>query len=402
MSGPRLVLTINCGSSSLKFTIINPETGEERLKGQADALGSSSAALSWQRDEKEGTQKLSPGDDYEGVIGALVKRFDGPWSALREQLRAIGHRVVHGGEQFADSTLINDSVVSAIRACCELAPLHNPAALQGIQASLLAFPELPQVAVFDTAFHQSLPDYAYLYALPYSLYRDHQLRRYGMHGSSHRYIGERSAEILKTPTDNINVISAHLGNGASLCAIKNGKSVDTSMGLTPLEGLVMGSRCGDLDPGLLLHLGEALDYSLAELEQLLNRNSGLLGISELSNDCRELEEAMGKGHAGASLALKLFCYRLAKYIAAYTVPLKRVDSLIFTGGIGENSSWVRRETIGWLSQLGYQLDNKRNEDIRFGSEGQISRDGTPDILVIPTREDWVIARDTIRLANRAL
>ncbi|QFT54727.1 acetate kinase [Microbulbifer sp. THAF38] len=401
MSAQNLVLIFNCGSSSLKLSAIDPTSGEEHLNGQADALNTSSAVLKWQYCDKEGKQPLSPGDDYDSVIGALVERFAGPWSELRKQLVAIGHRVVHGGEQFADSALIDNHVLSAIRACCELAPLHNPAALQGIQASLVAFPELPQVAVFDTAFHQSLPDYAYLYALPYRFYRDHHLRRYGMHGSSHRYIGERCAELLNKPTNNINVISAHLGNGASLCAIKEGQSVDTSMGLTPLEGLVMGSRCGDLDPGLLLHLGEALDYSLAELELLLNRNSGLLGISELSNDCRELEEAMAKGHAGASLALKIFCYRLAKYIAAYTVPLKRVDSLVFTGGIGENSAWVRRETTGWLSQFGYQLDEMCNEEICFGAEGRISKDETPDIFVIPTREEWVIARDTIRLASRA-
>ncbi|WP_299581092.1 acetate kinase [uncultured Microbulbifer sp.] len=401
MPGPSLVLILNCGSSSLKFSAIDPADGAEFLYGQAEALGTSAARLKWRQHNEEGDEQLSPTDDCESIIEALVGRFAESWSHLRERLMAIGHRVVHGGEHFADSALINTKVLSAIRNCCELAPLHNPAALQGIQASLTAFPQLPQVAVFDTAFHQSMPDYAYLYALPYSLYRDHHIRRYGMHGSSHRSIAERGAQLLKTPTDKVNIISAHLGNGASICAIKGGQSLDTSMGLTPLEGLVMGSRCGDLDPGLLLHLGEALDYSLAELELLLNRKSGLLGISELSNDCRELEEAMAKGHAGARLALNIFCYRLAKYIAAYTVPLKRLDALVFTGGIGENSSWVRRKTIDWLSPLGYQLDAERNEKIRFGAEGRISRIGTPDIFVIPTREDWVIARDTARLAAKA-
>ncbi|GAA5442704.1 acetate kinase [Microbulbifer sp. NBRC 101763] len=399
MPNPGLVLILNCGSSSLKFAALDPFSGEEYLSGQADALGSSGAVLNWRYCSEDNSQPLSPSDDCESVIGWLVERFDGTWLGLKARLLAIGHRVVHGGELFADSVLIDQQVLTAIRSCCELAPLHNPAALQGIQTALIAFPQVPQAAVFDTAFHQGMPDYAYLYALPYRLYQDHHIRRYGMHGSSHRYIAERSAELLGKPTTEANVISAHLGNGASIAAIKGGHSVDTSMGLTPLEGLVMGSRCGDLDPGLLLHLGESLDYSLAELEQLLNRESGLLGLSGLSNDCRELEEAMENGHEGARLALEVFCYRLAKYIAAYTVPLRRVSALAFTGGIGENSSWVRHRTISWLSALGYQLNQERNEATRFGAEGLISKAGTLDIFVIPTREDWVIARDAARLAS---
>jgi len=399
MPNPGLVLIFNCGSSTLKFAVLNPFSGEEQLSGQADALGSSGAVLKWRYDGEDSARQLSPSDDFESVIGGLVDRLDGPWSDLKTHLVAIGHRVVHGGEQFADSVLIDQEVLVAIRSCCELAPLHNPAALQGIQVALIAFPQLPQIAVFDTAFHQGMPDYAYLYALPYRFYREHHIRRYGMHGSSHRYIAERSAELQGKPITETNVVSAHLGNGASVAAIKGGQSVDTSMGLTPLEGLVMGSRCGDLDPGLLLHLGEALDYSLAELEQLLNRESGLFGLSELSNDCRELEEAMENGHKGARLALEVFCYRLAKYIAAYSIPLRRVCALAFTGGIGENSAWVRHRTIHWLSALGYQINRERNEATRFGVEGLISKAGTVDIFVIPTREDWVIARDAARLAS---
>ncbi|MFA0811501.1 acetate kinase [Microbulbifer epialgicus] len=401
MPDPGLVLILNCGSSSLKFAALDPTNGEEHLSGQADALESSVATLKWRYRGENNLLQLSPNDDFRSVIEGLVERMDGPWSTLKTQLLAIGHRVVHGGEHFANSVLIDQQVLTAIRSCCELAPLHNPAALQGIQAALLAFPQLPQVAVFDTAFHQDMPDYAYLYALPYKLYREHHIRRYGMHGSSHRYIAERSAELLGKPSSEINVISAHLGNGASIAAIKGGHSVDTSMGLTPLEGLVMGSRCGDLDPGLLLHLGEALDYSFTKLEQLLNRESGLLGLSELSNDCRELEEAMENGHSGARLALEVFSYRLAKYIAAYTIPLHRVNALVFTGGIGENSTWVRQKTTNWLSALGYQLSQEQNESTRFGIEGRISKASTPEILVIPTREDWVIARDAAQLASGA-
>ncbi|WP_299945178.1 acetate kinase [uncultured Microbulbifer sp.] len=399
MANPDLVLILNCGSSSLKFAALDPGSGKEFLCGQANALGGAAAKLIWRYRAQNGAQKLSRDDDDTTVIRALVDRFDGQWSELKNRLIAIGHRVVHGGELFASSVLIDEEVLSAIQSCCELAPLHNPVALQGIQAALAAFPQLPQVAVFDTAFHQSMPDYAYLYALPYRLYQEHHIRRYGMHGSSHRYISERSAQLLGRPTPEVNIISAHLGNGASIAAIKGGYSVDTSMGLTPLEGLVMGTRCGDLDPGLLLYLGRTLNYSLGEIEQLLNRESGLIGLSGLSNDCRALEQAAEDGHTGARLALEVFCYRLAKYIAAYTIPLHRVTALVFTGGIGENSAWVRDRTTAWLNGLAYQLDPALNEKIRFGAEGRISRQNTPEVLVIPTREDWVIAKDTAQLAR---
>ncbi|WKD48477.1 acetate kinase [Microbulbifer spongiae] len=398
MLEPDLVLILNCGSSSLKFAVLDPESGKEFLCGQANALGGTTAKLVWRYRAQNETQQLDRDDDYTTVIRILVDRFDRQWSELRERLLAIGHRVVHGGELFASSVLIDEEVLSAIRSCCELAPLHNPVALEGIQAALAAFPQVSQVAVFDTAFHQSMPDYAYLYALPYRLYQQHHIRRYGMHGSSHRYISERTAQLLRKPVPEINVISAHLGNGASIAAIKGGQSVDTSMGLTPLEGLVMGTRCGDLDPGLLLYLGRTLNYSLDEIEQLLNRESGMRGLSELSNDCRALEQAAEGGHTGARLALEVFCYRLAKYIAAYTIPLHQVTALVFTGGIGENSAWVRTRTTDWLNGHAYQLDPALNEKIRFGAEGRISRQNTPEVLVIPTREEWVIARDAAQLA----
>ncbi|WP_444893658.1 acetate/propionate family kinase [Microbulbifer sp. TRSA001] len=399
MSDQNLILIFNCGSSSVKFSVLDPDSGAEHLAGIAEALGTPKAKLKWHYQGTEDSHRLALDSDHAAVINELVTQFDRAWSELQDGLKAIGHRVVHGGEHFSSSVLINQKVMACIEECCDLAPLHNPAALKGIYAALDAFPQLPQVAVFDTAFHQQMPKYAYLYGLPYPLYEEHKIRRYGMHGSSYQYIGERCAELLGKQTAELNIIAAHLGGGASICAIKQGRSVDTSMGLTPLEGLVMGSRCGDLDPGILLYLQQSLGYTQASLEQLLNRESGMLGISTLSSDCRALEQAAEKDHQGAKLALEIFCYRLAKYIAAYTIPLGSVDALVFTGGIGENSSGVRSRTIEWLKPLGYQLNPEANQKTKSQVEGLISAQETPNILVIPTKEDWIIARDTSRLVQ---
>ncbi|AWF81704.1 acetate kinase [Microbulbifer sp. A4B17] len=399
MSDEALVLIINCGSSSVKFSVLAPNSGAEYLAGIAEALGTPKAKLKWHYQGVEDSHRLALDTDHAAVINELVTQFDSAWSDLQDRLTAIGHRVVHGGEHFSSSVLINQKVIACIEECNSLAPLHNPAALKGIYASLDAFPQLPQVAVFDTAFHQQMPIYAYLYGLPYSLYEEQKIRRYGMHGSSYQYVSERCAELLGKQTTELNIIAAHLGGGSSICAINCGRSVDTSMGLTPLEGLVMGSRSGDLDPGILLHLQQALGYTQASLEQLLNRESGMLGISSLSSDCRTLEQAAKKDHKGAKLALEIFCYRLAKYIASYTIPLTSVDALVFTGGIGENSSWVRNRTTEWLKPLGYQMDPERNQKTRSQAEGLISAQGSPKILVIPTKEEWVIARDTSRLVQ---
>ncbi|WP_250460825.1 acetate kinase [Microbulbifer litoralis] len=399
MSSSGLVLIFNAGSSSLKFSVIDPDSGRESLDGIGDALGSEQPVLKWQYDGHKHARKLDAGAGHGEVIDFLVGDLLGELPALKKRLIAIGHRIVHGGEHFSRSVLIDRKVIEAIGECASLAPLHNPPGLLGIRAALEAFPQLPQAAVFDTAFHQTLPEHAYLYALPYSLYREHRLRRYGMHGSSHRFVSERAADLLQKPLRETNIISAHLGNGASVAAIKGGTSVDTSMGLTPLEGLVMGTRCGDVDAGLLMHLQESLGYSPERLNQLLNRESGLLGISGLSNDCRELEQAAAEGHRGARLALEIFCYRLAKYIAAYTVPLRRVNAVIFTGGIGENSSWVRERVLHWLAALDYRLDTEMNERMRFGAEGAITPAGSPTAMVIPTNEEWVIARDAAGLVD---
>ncbi|KUJ84718.1 acetate kinase [Microbulbifer flavimaris] len=399
MAHSRQVLIFNTGSSSLKFAVVDPGSGEASLSGIADSLGGPEPALEWKIRDNEEQIQLSTGANHGDAIRVLVEEILAGLPELHGQLVAVGHRVVHGGEEFADSALIDSQVIEAIEKCAHLAPLHNPAALAGIRAAKQAFPELPQVAVFDTAFHQTLPQHAFLYALPYQLYREHKIRRYGMHGTSHKFVSERAAALLQRPLSKTNTITAHLGNGASITAVKGGVSVDTSMGMTPLEGLVMGSRCGDIDPGVLVHLGDALEYSPEALNQVLNRESGLLGISELSNDCRELEQAATDGHRGALLALEIFCYRLAKYVAAYTLPLRRVHGLVFTGGIGENSSWIRARTMHWLGAISYELDSQQNEQMRYGAEGLISRAGTPPALVIPTNEEWVIARDAARLVE---
>jgi len=391
------VLVLNCGSSSLKFAVIDPATGLESLSGIGDALGQPEATVSWKVNGAKQSASLPRQAAHTEVIQFLVDEILSAFGDLSQHLIALGHRVVHGGEQFSCSVLVDDTVIAAIRQCAALAPLHNPAALQGIEAARKSFPTLPQVAVFDTAFHQTMPRHAYLYALPYSLYREHGIRRYGMHGTSHRYVTERSAELLNLPLDRLNIISAHLGNGASITAVRDGCSVDTSMGLTPLEGLVMGTRSGDLDPGILMHLGCRFDYSLKQLNDLLNRESGLLGISELSNDCRALEQAAAKGHDGAQLALDIFSYRLAKYVAAYHAPLRQVDALVFTGGIGENSGLIREKVLGHLEGLGFRIDPEKNRQMRFGAEGVISAGDSALALVVPTNEEWVIARDAANL-----
>ncbi|WP_043316219.1 acetate kinase [Microbulbifer sp. HZ11] len=395
------VLVLNCGSSSLKFALIDPSNGDVTLSGIGDALGQEEPVVSWEVHGERQSHPLSAGARNTEAIQYLVDEILHSASNLLQRIIAIGHRVVHGGETFSGSVLIDDSVIRAIRDCVALAPLHNPAHLLGIEAATKAFPDLPQVAVFDTAFHQSMPRYAYIYALPYALYRDHGIRRYGMHGTSHRFVTDRAAKLLAIPIEKINLISAHLGNGASITAIASGKSVDTSMGLTPLEGLVMGTRSGDVDPGLLMHLGARMDYCLKEINDLLNKQSGLLGISELSNDCRTLERAAADGHEGAQLALDIFCYRLSKYIAAYHGVLPSVHAVVFTGGIGENSSLIREKVLQQLSGLGYCVNHTANEKMRFGAEGTIHKESglQPDrpVMVIPTNEEWVIAQDAARL-----
>ncbi|MDC7711681.1 acetate kinase [Vogesella indigofera] len=391
-------LVINCGSSSLKFALIDAASQRTTVTGIAEKLGLADACISFKQDGKKVELTLAQGD-HAGAMKAILSYFDE--RELTGSVIAIGHRVVHGGETFKQSTLIDDSVIAAIEDCARLAPLHNPAHLLGIRTAMACFPGLPQVAVFDTAFHQSMPEQAYLYAVPMALYREHGVRRYGFHGTSHRFVTAEAAAMLGKPLAESAFVCAHLGNGASVAAVLNGKSVDTSMGLTPLEGLVMGTRCGDIDPGIFGYLAAELNTDIQGVTDILNKQSGLLGLSELSSDCRELEDAAAAGHTGAQIALEVFAYRLAKQIAAMTVALGRLDALLFTGGIGENSPLLRAKVIKLLGFLGLVLDPAANDATFRGKAGRITRDGGTPALVINTNEELMIALDTAVLCEPA-
>jgi len=395
----KLILVLNCGSSSLKFAIIDTASGNEKLSGIAESLHLDNACIKWKLDGAKESADLGAGAAHEEALNYIVKQILAQNAELKDNLLAIGHRVVHGGEQFTRSALINDLVMKGIEECVTLAPLHNPAHLVGIRAAQHAFAKLPNVAVFDTAFHQSMPEEAFLYALPYKLYKDNGIRKYGMHGTSHYYISLQVAEILNKPIDELNIINCHLGNGGSVCAIKNGKSVDTSMGMTPLEGLVMGTRCGDLDPAIIFHLHDQLGYSLEQINSMLTKESGLLGLTEITSDCRFVEDNYQSDEA-AKRAMELYCYRLAKYIGSYVAALDgRLDAVVFTGGIGENSAPIRELTLARLGLLGFRVNQEANLSKRFGKQGVITESGSTVAMVIPTNEEWVIARDTLQLVT---
>lgn len=391
-----IILVVNCGSSSLKFALINTVTEEQILSGLAEKLGQSGAVLTIKHNGGKTVEDLA-GGAHAVALRQIIAYLDK--HNLREAIKAVGHRAVHGGERFKSSVLLTADVIKAIEACSHLAPLHNPANLIGIQAAIECFPGLPQVAVFDTAFHQTMPEEAYLYAVPMKWYRDHGVRRYGFHGTSHRFVSEEAAKLLNLPLDNSAFICAHLGNGASAAAVLNGKSIDTSMGLTPLEGLVMGTRSGDVDPGLHAFIAEAANLTIDQVTEALNKESGLLGLSELSNDCRELQEAANQGHKGANIALDVFAFRLAKYIGALATSLPRIDALIFTGGIGENSAEVRAKVLARLKVFGFEVDEAANAKCTRGNAGVITKVGTPTALVVNTNEELMIALDTAALAK---
>lgn len=392
-----LVLVFNCGSSSIKFAIVDPVSTKTEAKGLVECIGKGDARIKWEIGAQKETKDL-PNVKYQAALNFILEILQ-QQPELFSNIVAIGHRVVHGGESFTESVVIDDVVLDAIEACQDLAPLHNPANMAGIMAARLALPDLPQVAVFDTAFHQTMPDYAYLYAIPYKLYSEHKIRRYGFHGTSHRFVAQQAAEILNKPLEKCNLITAHLGNGCSVCAISNGKSVDTSMGLTPLEGLMMGTRSGDIDPSIHLHLVDSLGYDISEVNELLNKQSGLLGVSELDSDMRTLEAEALNGNKQAQLALDIFCYRLAKYIGAYAIVLGSIDALIFTGGIGENSDVVRRKVLQLLSILGFDLDDAKNIENCRGKEGLITTAKSTKAIVISTNEELMIAKDALVLTE---
>jgi len=391
----RNILVINCGSSSIKFALFGEGRSACSLSGIADRLGAPEACLRVL--EAGGEERLPiPGADH---AQALIRLLPLARLAADGELHGIGHRVVHGGEHFTRACRIDGHVVDSIRATIGLAPLHNPGALAGIEAARALFPTLPQVAVFDTAFHQTLPEHAYRYALPEPLYREQGVRRYGFHGTSHRCVSQRAAHLCDLPVDDSCWLSAHLGNGSSTCAIVNGISRDTSMGMTPLEGLAMGTRSGDVDPNLHIHLMRTLGWDIERIDRLLNHESGLLGLSGLSNDMRTLERARADGHPGATLAIEVFCYRLAKSLAAMSCAMPRIDGLIFTGGIGENSPQIRSLTVAHLRALGFGLDERANQVRGAGAGRRIEAAGSLRVLVIPTAEEEMIARDTLALLD---
>lgn len=398
----KLILVLNCGSSSLKFAILDSTNGDEKLSGIAECLHLDNASIKWKMEGVKGNAELSAGGAHEEALNFIVSELLSENAELKENLIAIGHRVVHGGEKFTHSVVITEEVMKGIEECVTLAPLHNPAHLVGIRAAQHAFAGLPNVAVFDTAFHQTMSEEAFLYALPYKLYKENAIRRYGMHGTSHYYISLQAAEVLNKPVTELNIINCHLGNGGSVCAIKNGKSVDTSMGMTPLEGLVMGTRCGDIDPAIIFHLHDQLGYSLEEINSMLTKESGLLGITEKTSDCRFVEDNY-ETDAAAKRAMDLYCYRLAKYIASYTASLDgRLDAVVFTGGIGENSAPIRQLTLERLSLLGFKVNEQANLANRFGKEsnqGIITEEGSTIAMVIATNEELIIARDTLQLVS---
>ena len=393
-----LILVVNCSSSLFKATILNSRSGDIVLSCLAAKLGQADAYITFNRRGNRSTISLAEQPDHHGAAAELLEetRILG----IERRIRAIGHRVVHGGEHYSDSVRIDDKVIAALEACIALAPLHNPANLTGIRAAQAAFPGLPNVAVFDTAFHHTLPEHAYTYAVPRALYREHGLRRYGFHGTAYRYVTREAAAMLGKNIADTALVIAYLGAGSSVAAVLGGASQDTSMGLTPLEGLVMDTRSGDIDPGALEFIENATGLNSAQVTALLNQKSGLLGLSELSADMRIIEKsAIQQGHAGALLALDVSAYRLAKYIAAMCVPLGRLDALVFTGDIGENAALLRAKTIAHLGILELQLDDEANEATRYGRGGAINRPGSPCILVVPSHEEYMIAQDTCRLAG---
>jgi acetate kinase len=399
----KLILVVNSGSSSVKYQFFRTGTYEVVASGVLERIGESVSSLKhrWMNEEgsyDEVKETRHVPDHRKGFDWIVEVNEKTESTADRGELCGIGHRVVHGGEVFHEPTLIDGKVAAAIREMVPLAPLHNPANLVGIEVALERRPEVPQVAVFDTAFHQSMPARAFHYALPRELYTEHHVRRYGFHGTSHHHVAKKAAEYLERPLESLNLITLHLGNGASAAAIKAGRSVDTSMGMTPLEGLIMGTRCGDLDPAIHFYISRAAGRSNEELEVMLNKDSGLKGICG-ANDMREIMGLAGEGDAQAQLAIDMYCYRIKKYIGAYSAVLGQVDAIVFTGGIGENAAVVRRQCCEDIECLGIVIDNYKNESLS-GDSFEIQADkSSVKILVIPTNEELEIAQQTYELIS---
>ncbi len=398
------ILVLNCGSSSIKYQLIDMANNAELLaKGLLERVGLKDSEFKHQPKGKDPYMLIQDVKNHEVGINLILKALLDPEHGVIESVNdiiAVGHRVAHGGENFSSSALITDEVKKNIEAVIDLAPLHNPANLKGIVSMEKLVPTVPQVAVFDTAFHQTIPPHAYMYALPYELYEKYKIRRYGFHGTSHKYVFEKACDALFMRKSHVKAITCHLGNGASVAAIKNGKSVDTSMGLTPVEGLIMGTRTGDLDLGALLYIMSKLELSLDEANNLINKKSGVLGISDVSSDMRDIENAAwNEGHKKAQLALDMYFYRIKKYIGAYAAAMGGVDLIIFTGGVGENGPETREAICKDLEFLGVSFDTEKNTGLRSKLEMISKHDSKVKVMVVPTNEELVIAHDTLKVVT---
>ncbi len=396
------VLVLNCGSSSLKYQLFSMTNEEVLAKGLVERIGIEGSRIKHSRTGMDAVTINATIPNHKVairmVLDALLDASHGVIASL-DELKAVGHRVVHGGEKFAGSVLINHEVIAALQECVPLAPLHNPANLMGIEAMTEVLPNVPQVGVFDTAFHQTMPSHAYMYGVPYHYYEKYRVRRYGFHGTSHYYVSRRAAELLGKPVDHLKIVTCHLGNGSSVTAVKNGHSIDTSMGFSPLPGVIMGTRCGDVDPTLLFYLAEQEGLDAKALSHILNKESGIQGISGVSSDLRDVEEAAAAGNSRAKLAEEMLYYGIRKYVGAYAAAMGGIDALVFTAGIGENSIAAREKVCAGLEFLGIGIDAEKNK-VR-GKERIISADDARvSVLVVPTNEELVIARDTKRIIDR--
>lgn len=397
------VLVLNCGSSSVKYKLFNMSNGDVLAQGVVEKIGLPGSFLKLVTPEGKKVVLEKEMTEHNAAIDFILHTLtSAEYGCIKslDEINAVGHRVVHGGEKFASSVLINDEVIKQLEECIELAPLHNPPNLKGINAVTRLMPNVPQIGVFDTAFHQTMPDYAYMYGLPYSLYKKYGVRRYGFHGTSHRYVSQRACEILGVPFEEQKIITAHIGNGGSITAIKDGKSIDTSMGMTPVEGLLMGTRAGDVDAGALSFIMEKEHLDAAGLSNLINRESGVAGLSEISSDMRDIEDAIEKGDKNAILAMEMYNYRIKKYIGAYAAALGGLDILVFTGGVGENQ-WVTRSAVCKdMEFMGIEFDEEKNDGLR-GEEVILSLPNSRvKVMVVPTDEEFMIASDTMEILSK--
>lgn len=399
------IIVLNCGSSSIKYQLFEMPSANVLAKGLVDKIGLRGASIKHKRND--GTEIKVEGEildhqsGIEYLLGLLVNPEYGSLKSLNE-IDAVGHRVVHAGEKFGGSVKITPQVIAALEECIDLAPLHNPPNLEGIYSITRLLPEVPQAGVFDTAFHQTMPDYTYLYGLPYSLYEKYRIRRYGFHGSSHKYVSLRAAEILGADIKDLKIITCHLGNGASVAAIKNGKSMDTSMGMTPIEGLIMGTRTGDVDAGALLRIADKEEIGISTINTLINKFSGMLGVSGISSDMRDLEIAAEEGHERAQVALKMFQYRVKKYVGSYAAAMGGVDVIIFTGGVGENDFNTRKEVMTDMEWMGVDFNFDLNNGLK-GKEVMLTNPGSKvKVMVVPTNEELVIATDAYEIVTKGI